>query len=50
MGDITPSSGNVYVDLDIPEPKHGEVKRNGGDTYVWDVGLKVWVQTKYADD
>lgn len=50
MTEITPSSGNVYTDLGTPEPKHGEVKRNGGDTYVWDAGLKIWVQTKYADD
>jgi hypothetical protein len=50
MPDVTDSSGNVYADLGIPEPKHGEVKRNGDDTYVWDSGLKVWVQTRYAED
>lgn len=45
---ITPSSGDIYVDLDIPHPEHGEVRRSGENTYVWDSGLKVWIQTKYA--
>lgn len=50
MTDITPSSGSVYVDLDIEEPKHGEVRSNGDDTYVWDSSLKAWIQTAYAED
>lgn len=33
-----------------PEPRHGEVRRDGGNTYVWDSKLKVWVQTAYAED
>jgi hypothetical protein len=48
--EVTPSSGSVYQDLGIAEPEHGEVRRNGNDTYVWDAGLKVWVQTRYANE
>jgi hypothetical protein len=48
--EIKESSGCVYADLDIPEPAHGEVRRNGGNAYVWDDKLKTWVQTKYAED
>ena len=47
---ITKGSGNIYEDLGISEPEHGEVRRNGGDTYVWDANLRAWVQTRYAED
>jgi hypothetical protein len=50
MTEVKESSGCVYADLGIPEPAHGEVRRNGGNTYVWDDKLKTWVQTKYAED
>lgn len=33
-----------------PEPAHGEVRREGGNTYVWDGKLKCWIQTRHAED
>lgn len=50
MTDITPSSGDIYADLDLPKPRDGEVRRDGDDTYVWSGKLEAWVQTKYAGD
>jgi hypothetical protein len=50
MTEVTPSSGNIYADLGIPEPADGEVRRDGKNTYVWSAALAVWIQTKYEDD
>jgi hypothetical protein len=50
MTNVTPSSGSVYADLGLSDPGHGEVYRDGENTYVWDATLRTWVQTKYAED
>ncbi len=48
--EITEGSGCVYADLGLEQPQHGEVRRNGDDTYVWDGDLRCWIQTKYAGE
>lgn len=48
--DVSEASTDVYADLGLKEPNDGEVRRNGGNTYVWDARLKVWMQTRYEED
>lgn len=43
------SAGRSTI-VSVMYPSHGEVRRNGDETYVWDASLKVWIQTKYAED
>lgn len=47
---VTDSSGSVYTDIGIHKPAHGEVRRDGKKTYVWDGSLEVWIQTTYDED
>lgn len=41
---------NCVCDAETPRPKDGEVRREGGNTFVWSSYLDVWVQTAYAEE